>query len=105
MGTEIKVMLRRDHSSKALTLNDIKVGDRVEARVKYTEEGWVAWRLREWRGQKEQVHGYIEEKMEGDMLKIRVFDTWVSVSDKVCWDHWGHCDDDDDDDDKDGIDD
>jgi hypothetical protein len=87
MGTQLKVMLIRDHSSKALTCDDIEVGDRVEARVKYTDEGWVAWRLREWRGRKEQVHGFVEEVMGNGSLKVRVFDTWVMIPDDVCYNH------------------
>lgn len=101
MGTQLKLMLVRDHSSKALGCNDLEVGDRVEARVKYTDEGWVAWRLREWRGRKEQVHGFVEEVMENGTLKVRVFDTWVMIPDDVCYNHdcdhdgWDDRDDDD----------
>jgi len=83
MGTRLSVMLIEDHSSRALMLGDIMVGDRVEARVKYTDDGWVAYRLREWRGRKDQVHGFIEEVMNGDMRMIRVFGTTVVIPDHV----------------------
>jgi len=106
MGSSFELMLLRDHSSKALGCNDLEVGDRVEAFVKYTDEGWVAWRLREWRGRKEQVHGFVEEVMDDGSLKVRVFDTWVMIPESVCYDH--DCDhdgwDDRDGDDHDGDD-
>jgi hypothetical protein len=104
MGTLAKLDLIPDHSSKALDPDEVEVGDRVEIRIKYTDDGWVVYRLREWRGDKEQAHGYIEEILDGEVRGFRVFDTLVKVPMHVDDDDddWN---DDDDDDDHDGWDD
>jgi len=78
MGSKFVVKLIRDHSSKARMLEDIEVGDRIEARVWYGENGWIAYRLRDWRGDKDQVHGFVEA-MDRDKHMFWVFDTGVFV--------------------------
>jgi hypothetical protein len=96
MGTLLPVMLVMDHSSLSLRPEDLEVGDRVDVRVLYTDDGWKAVRLREWRGRKDQVHGFIEEVFDGDVRGFRVFDTKVQLPMSIDFDdHDGHDWDDD----------
>lgn len=85
MGTQLTAQLLDDPSSIARRLEDVAVGERVSAHIEYTDTGWVVFRLRVWRGQKDQVHGFIEEVLDRleNADRIRVFDTEVVIPDAV----------------------
>lgn len=61
---------------------EVEIGDRVDVRVyRNTAGDLVVYRIREWNGQHEQVHGRIQDVEFGEgEIRLRVLDTLVIVT-------------------------